>query len=259
MTEHGGEPVGLGDALQALALTNYGHFTSMRVERGRVRGLSLHLDRLVRDCRAVFDTRLDPERVREHIRRTVPREGSCVARVTVFDPALSPARIEPDARPHVLVTTSPAVDGPSTPLRVRTVTHTRDMPEVKNTGLFGSLRHRREARRAGFDDVLFVDGRGRVREGGTWNIGFIEGDRVVWPEADCLEGVTMRLLQRLHDDSTTAPVTLADAARFDAAFATNAVVGVRPVAALDDLVLPDSHPLIDELRDRYTALPGDPI
>lgn len=32
-----------------------GHFTSMRVEHQRVRGPSLHLDRLVRDCRRVFD------------------------------------------------------------------------------------------------------------------------------------------------------------------------------------------------------------
>ncbi|GAA2468264.1 aminotransferase class IV family protein [Streptomyces macrosporus] len=259
MAEHSGEPVGLNDALQALALTNYGHFTSMRVEQGRVRGLSLHLDRLVRDCRAVFDTRLDPDRVREHIRRTAPLDGTSVVRVTVFDPALGPGHIDRDAHPHVLVTTSPAGAAPATPLRVRSVAYTRDMPEVKNVGLFGSLRHRREARRAGFDDVLFVDGRGRVCEGGTWNIGFVKGDRVVWPEADCLVGVTMRLLQRLHEDSVTAPVTLADAAGFDAAFATNAVVGVRPVGALDDLSFPATHPLIDGLRDRYTALPGEPI
>ncbi|MFP8884631.1 hypothetical protein [Streptomyces mangrovi] len=39
MAELNGEPVD-PDVLQILALTNYGHLTPMRVEQGRVRGLS---------------------------------------------------------------------------------------------------------------------------------------------------------------------------------------------------------------------------
>src|SRR6266540_2864338 len=42
-----GRPVDPAE-LATLALYNYGHFTSMRVDAGRVRGLTLHLDRLVR-------------------------------------------------------------------------------------------------------------------------------------------------------------------------------------------------------------------
>ena len=41
-----GKPV-TSDALLTLALTNYAHFTSMRVDDQRVRGLALHMDRLV--------------------------------------------------------------------------------------------------------------------------------------------------------------------------------------------------------------------
>lgn len=40
-----GEQITADDAL-TLGLTGYGHFTSMRVELGAVRGLRLHLDRL---------------------------------------------------------------------------------------------------------------------------------------------------------------------------------------------------------------------
>ncbi|MFH0243201.1 aminotransferase class IV family protein [Streptomyces sp. HK10] len=255
MAELNGEPVG-PDALQALALTNYGHFTSVRVEQGRVRGLSLHLDRLVRDCRAVFDTDLDPERVLEFVRRAAPRTGACVVRVTVFDPALDLGRIGSDAHPHVLVTTRAAGSLPLPPLRVRSAVYTRDMPEVKSVGLFGALRHRRAAQRAGFDDALFVDGRSMISEGGTWNIGFVRGGQVVWPEAECLAGTTMRLLQQVHT-SVSAPVGLADVTGFDAAFATNAAIGVRAISRLDDLPLPDTHPLIEELRKEYTEVPGD--
>lgn len=38
-----------------LVLYNYGHFTTMRVDAGRVRGLPLRLCRLVNDCHAELD------------------------------------------------------------------------------------------------------------------------------------------------------------------------------------------------------------
>jgi branched-subunit amino acid aminotransferase/4-amino-4-deoxychorismate lyase len=255
MAELNGDPV-RPEELQALALTNYGHFTTMRVEEGRVRGLSLHLDRLVRDCRAVFGTGLDVDRVREFARRAVPASGAGVVRVTVFDPGLELGHIGADAHPHVLVTARAAGSLPLPPLRVRSVVHTRDMPAVKSVGLFGSLRHRRDAERAGYDDALFVDGRSLVSEGGTWNVGFVTGDEVVWPDAECLAGTTMELLRQLHA-GTTAPVGLADVAGFDAAFATNAAIGVRAVSAVDARALPATHPVLERLRTAYTALPGD--
>lgn len=85
-----GAPVGV-DQLAALALAPYGHFTTMLVDGGRVRGLALHLDRLVRDCRALFDADLDPAHVCDLVRRAVPATGRCATWVTVFDPALQDA------------------------------------------------------------------------------------------------------------------------------------------------------------------------
>lgn len=255
MAELNGVPVGL-DELQTLALTNYGHFTSMRVEDGRVRGLSLHLARLARDCRAVFGTELDTERVRELARRVAPAGGVAVVRVTVFDPALEVGHIGGAAEPRVLVTVRPAGELPMGALRARSVAYVRDAPEIKSVGLFGSLRQRRAAQQAGFDDALFVDAGGRVSEGGTWNIGFVRGGEVVWPEADCLVGTTMELVKQVHA-CTTAPVEPAEVAGFDAAFATNVAYGVRAVSGVDAVALPGSHPVIDLLHGRYMAIPGD--
>jgi branched-subunit amino acid aminotransferase/4-amino-4-deoxychorismate lyase len=88
MAELNGLPAS-AEARQALGLANYGHFTSMRVEDQRIRGLSRHLDRLTHDCRALFDADLDRERVRELIRHAVAGEqGSFIVRVTIFDPNL---------------------------------------------------------------------------------------------------------------------------------------------------------------------------
>ena len=59
---NGREP-GIGE-LASLAQLNYGHFTSFRMDDGKVRGLGLHLQRLVDATRTLFGTELDSDRVR---------------------------------------------------------------------------------------------------------------------------------------------------------------------------------------------------
>ncbi|MFJ2597156.1 aminotransferase class IV [Streptomyces erythrochromogenes] len=253
-----GSPVGLAD-MQALALTNYGHFTTMVVEDGAVRGLALHLDRLIGDCRTVFGAELDPEWVRECVRREVGgHAGRRTVRVTVFDPGLDLAAPECEARPRVLVTARPTGGAaqPLPALRVQRLAYHRDAPAVKHVALFGQLRLRRSARLAGFDDVLFTSADGMVSEGSTWNVGFVDAaGTVVWPEADVLPGVTMRLLQSVHGGHVTAPVTDGLLRSMRAAFATNTAIGVRSVASVDDVVFRTDDPVVTALREAYASVP----
>jgi branched-subunit amino acid aminotransferase/4-amino-4-deoxychorismate lyase len=108
--------------------------------------------------------------------------------------------------------------------------------------------------------VLFVDDRSRIYEGATWSIGFVDGDRLVWPDAECLPGVTMALLKALDGpQSTTAEIGLASAASFPAAFVTNAAVGVRPVQLIDHIRYDADAELIRELREAYLAIPGEDL
>ena len=240
----------------ALALVNYGHYTSMRVDGQRVQGLTLHLQRLMRDCLRIFDADLDPDRVRHLVRRTLGGSaGSVVVRVTVFDPDLGLGHPGADAEPQLLVTTRPAASAPLPALRLQSAQHCRDLPEVKHVGLFGALRWRRVAQRNGFHDALFTDAAAAISEATTSNIGVVDGDRIVWPQADCLHGVTMSLInQAEHGHASTAPVTLSDLASADAVFATNAAVGVRSVRAVDGVQWPDEHPMLDILRRRYADI-----
>ncbi|WP_322754034.1 aminotransferase class IV family protein [Frankia sp. Cas3] len=259
MMELDGVPVG-PDELAALALTNYGHFTSMRMDNHRVRGLSLHLDRLVHDCRAVFGADLDPQKVRDLARRASCGEtGSFMIRITIFDPAFEIGNPAAAAEPRVLVTTRPPTVRPLPALRLRSVRYCRDMPTVKHVGLFGSLRHRRDAQLGGLDDAVFTDMGSFVSEGATWNIGFFDGDRVVWPDADCLTGVTMTLLKRVHERTVTAPLRLTAIRDMQAAFATNAAIGVRAISAIDDIETVGDHPIIQLLRKEYLDIPGEPL
>ena len=254
MAELNGRPVERAQ-LQALALTNYGHFTTMRVEDGGVRGLSLHLDRLRTDCRALFDAEIDVDRVRACARRALAGASPAVVRVTVFDPELQLGDPGADAHPNILVTTRAATSAAPPPLSLGSARYVREMPEVKHVGLFGPLRHRRAAQRAGFDDALFVDAAGRICEAATSNLGFVDGDRVLWPSGQQLPGVTQRLLDQLPgQETTTAELALPAAARAEAVFATNAAVGVRPVRAIDDHRWPEQHPVLDRLQEQYAAI-----
>lgn len=260
------------DELAALAFGNYGHFTSMRVDNVRVRGFTWHLDRLVADCRTVFGADLDRGRVRDLVRRVAASSPSpALVRVTIFAPDLDITRPANRYAPRVLVTTRPAPAlGALAPLRLRSAVHRRDLATVKHTGLFATVHHRRVAQQAGFDDVAFVDEGARVLEGATWNLGFVtrneadEADEaILWPEGDCLPGVTARLLTQilptLDVPSTTAPTRLADLGRAAAAFATNSSVGVRAIRSIDATTFPDDDALITRLQRAYLSIEPEAI
>jgi branched-subunit amino acid aminotransferase/4-amino-4-deoxychorismate lyase len=243
-------------AIESLALTNYGHFTTMRVEDGRVRGLARHLDRLVRDCAMLFGADLSADHVRERVRHAVAGADTAqTVRVTVFDPALRLSRPAAPAEPRVLVTTRAATPQRLPALRVRATPYIRDLPAVKHTGLFGPLHQRRRAQLAGYDDAVFTDADGRITEGVTWNIGFFDGESLILPMADVLPGVTMALLRDAHDGPVRVePVGPSRLADMELAFATNAAGGIRAISSIDRIVWPAEHPVLDVLRAEYAGV-----
>ena len=246
------------DVVQALGLTNYGHFTSMRVEDGRVRGLSLHLERLVRDCRALFAADLDPDRVRRLVADAVRgRSGAFVVRVTVFDPSLDLGHPGATLTPRIGITFRPAAAAALPPLRLGSRQYRRDLPAVKHVGLFGPLRERRAAQLAGYDDALLVS-REQVLEGPTWNIGLYDGQSFVWPDGEVLPGVTMTLLQQ-RQPHKTVPVYVDALDAFQAAFATNTSIGIRPIRAIDKVEFQVDHPIYEVLRAAYAAVQLDSL
>lgn len=258
-----GRPVDV-DELGALALVNYGHFTSMIVDGTRVRGLDLHVVRLVHDCRAIFGVDLDPDRVRALARKVAESaQTPAVMRITVFDPDLGLGHPGSDAHPRVLISLREAGAVPPPPVRLRSVQYTRDLPLVKHVGLLGTIYHRRQAQLDGYDDVLFLRADGTISEGATWNIAFVQDGRVTWPAAECLPGVTQCLLddamKRLGIEIRTEPVRLTDLSDSSAAFIANAAVGLRPVHSIDGTDLATADALVTALRDEYEAIEGQPL
>ncbi|GAA3062989.1 aminotransferase class IV [Actinokineospora globicatena] len=252
------------DIPASLALVNYGHFTSMLLTAGRARGLARHLERLNRDAWIVFGQGLDEGTVRQAIRAAVDGKIEPLAvRVTVHAPGFDPRKPEADVEPEVVVTTSapPQVGGP---LKVRTAGYQRDLPQVKHVGTFGLFYQRRLARRAGFDDVLFIGGDGQVSEGSTWNVCFLDEDgTLVIPTAPALPGIALGLIQsglaRTGAQVQARPVQASELPSFRAAFATNALAPVRPISHVDEVEYKVDEDATARLTRAYESTAGERV
>ncbi|MFC3450566.1 aminotransferase class IV family protein [Amycolatopsis speibonae] len=241
----------------------YGHFTAMQVRDGKVRGLDVHLHRLVTSTRRMFASELDTEAVRGYVRQAVQGEDALSVRVLIFSRALDWSDPGAPAAPDVLVRTGPPKEHELTPLRLRSVRYERVLPEVKHVGTFGLVHHSREAMMAGYDDALFVDYQGRVSEASIWNVGFLDGRTVVWPQAPVLDGITQQLIRRgltRHGiPQETREVRPAELPGFDAMFLANSESVGWPVASVDDVVLPFAPETGRILTEAYESNPWDEI
>jgi len=226
------------DDLRALALVNYGHFTSMQVCDGAVRGLGLHLQRLQQATRELFGSALDLDQVRGWMRDALDGiHGGASMRVTVFSRVLDRDHLLEPAAPDVLVSVAPARTIRADPLQVRSARYQREAPHIKHVGTFALFHQKRLAQAAGFDDALFVDAGGAIAEGSIWNVGFFDGTRVTWPDAPALQGISMQLLQdglrRRGVPMQVRRVELAEVAHFRSAFFTNTSRTAVPLSRID--------------------------
>jgi branched-subunit amino acid aminotransferase/4-amino-4-deoxychorismate lyase len=254
------------EQLTVPAVMNYGHFTSMQVRDGSVRGLDAHLHRLSEGTRTLFGTELDAAAVREYLRHAVAGEEAVTARVTIL--ARPPwSDVTAPAEPDVLVTLrAPSAAGGGA-VRLRSVRYERELPEVKHVGTFGLIQHARAAKLAGFDDALFVTSTaGRdclVSEASIWNVGFFDGSSLLWPRAPMLDGVTQQLLRRGLDrlgvPSITRPLPLTQALRQRSAFLCNSGDPGRPIAEIDGSALTVDPDLTTLLTRAYETNPLDVI
>src|SRR5262249_41102812 len=137
--------------------------SALRVRDGGVRGLELHIDRIVAATHELFGVALTRERVRNCLRHAVGgRAGEWSVRVNVFSRALDRDRPAAAAAPDILVSVAPAVASGSSPLSVKSFAFTRTLAHVKHVGTFPLFHYRRLAQQAGCDDAVFVDADGAL-------------------------------------------------------------------------------------------------
>jgi 4-amino-4-deoxychorismate lyase len=246
--------------MQRLATRNYGHYTSMQVRDGRVRGLALHMARLDDGNEEFFGARMDvtdEHRVRELIRHALAGERNASVRAG-FVPGAE------GTPPDVLVSVGePVSDLPDSPLRVRTQMYEREWPEQKHAATMGLTVAVRQARAAGYDDALFTGPDDRIREGTTWNVAFWDGTQVIWPRAPMLKGVTMVLLQIAMTMNSTPwtmrPVERGELPDLLAAAAANSIHPARRIGSIDGVKFPEGDRLAEVLTAAWDTVPTDEI
>lgn len=242
------------EALHQAAAWGFGHYTSMQVRGRAVAGLDLHLTRLREASAELFpDDPAPPDgTIIELISHALRDERDASVRVTVL-PAMD-----------VMVSVSaPAADIARPPLRVRTVRFERDLPHLKHRGTLAQTHLALEARRAGFDDVLFVGPGDLISEGSVWNAVFWDGDQVVWPHAPMLAGITMQVLRRtltsLDIPQITRPISLRETSGLPAAAATNSHLPDQAIQSIDKINFPSYGHLTSILRKGWNEVPWQAI
>ena len=249
--------------LRYLAIVNYGAYTSFRIEDAVVRGLDLHLARLDASAIELFGEAVGEDRLRALMRRALGDRSEAWLRVSLFSREILPRSPSARGRPSVMTVVSPSPPPLAGRMRLQARTYVRDDAHLKHTATFPLIRARRVAREAGFDDALFADADGLISEGSLWNIGFLSGDTVSWPEAPMLEGVAQALISRglaaVGLTERHAPVRLTDLAAFDAAFLCNSATPACPIAAIGDHVFGAAPDRIDRLARAWSSNRPQPI
>ncbi|WP_029415674.1 aminotransferase class IV [Brevundimonas bacteroides] len=251
------------DDLTYFATTNYGAYTSFRVEAGGVRGLDLHLARLDASASALFGDLLPEDDVRGFMRTALGDQTDAWLRIGLFSPDIWARTPDVVVRPRVLTTVSPPPPPLASAMRLRPQTHARLLPEHKHTATIEAIHARRTARKAGFDDALYVNGDGLISEGSLWNIGLLSGGTVVWPQAPMLAGVAQALIaQGLTGQgmkAETRPIRISDLSAFDGAFICNSATPACAVTAIGDVAFNVDEARLNRLRAAWASAPLQPI
>jgi branched-subunit amino acid aminotransferase/4-amino-4-deoxychorismate lyase len=244
------------EEIWSLDLSTDGHFTAMQVRDRRTLGLDFHLVRLDDATRALFGLGLDGDRVRRYIRHALTDAiANASVRVNVFRP-------DPAGDVSVMVSVRPPAPEPSQAQSLQAVEYRRPLAHVKRAHGFGQSYFGELAHANGFDEALLVGSDGVISEGSITNIGFLDGDAIVWPDAPALRGVMMQVLQRELDHANVAwryaTVRVSDLASFDGAFVTNSH-GMATVARIADMTLPTDAELMRTATRLLAAASSDVI
>lgn len=222
----------------AAVLHGDAYFETLRTYHGRPALLAQHLARLeAATSSAGFPDAPSPAMLEDEVAAAINEfsEGEVVVRVTVsrgvreFGFSTEPETTTRIVTAHLLTTTSA---GPDAALTLAEVPGYAYPHKSSNYQLQAALL--REAREAGFDEVLIADA-GVVIEGATSNVFLLNGDELATPELGrCLPGVTRQAVIDLAPTIGLTPVerevSVDELAGADGVFICNSLIELRTAA-----------------------------
>src|SRR3546814_16420424 len=143
-------------------MRNHGHFTTMQVRDGAVRGLDLHLAWLREATAELFDVAFDDARATGGLRQAlgIAGSGDCTARVTVcareFERAAQASQPLAAGDLDVIVALTPTREPSPEPMRAASFVHDAALPPLKQLRPFAQFPPARQPRGRGFHTVTFA-------------------------------------------------------------------------------------------------------
>lgn len=256
-------------ALDAGFRSGWGVFETLRAHGTATLALDAHLARLAEGARRLRIP-VDLPEVRRVLgdrlaeRRAFP---DVVVRITLtagpVDGDAWPAI--PTGRPTLAITLHPAPALPLPPVAAACVTAQRWPADIKTTSYVASILATEEARAAGADVAVLVDG-DELLETAEGNLLALVDGVLVTPPADgrllpgVLRGLILEEASRAGFEVREAPLRRDGVRRADVLLVTSAVAEVRTIHTLDDARIAGSghrseplHPLVATLRTRLAA------
>ncbi len=131
--------------------------------------------------------------------------------------------------------------------------------QAKSSFLYGpNVMSKTAAEKAGFDDALSLDERGRIMEGTGANIFFVKGDCLFTPVPDYfLNGITRQRIIALAKERGVKvyeqDIFLKDLSSMDEAFLTGTAYEVSPIQRIGDVHF-KKQTIANQLRDDYLSV-----
>lgn len=208
-----------------------GAFEVMRLYSGRPFALEEHLARLARSCaglRLEFDAAALRAELAALLEQAGPVEG--LLRIVLTRGGRRIALVEP--LPH------------HAPIaRVATIRYApnRVTDGLKTLSYAANMLARRLAVEQGYDEALLVTPHGRVLEGPTWSFFWVRDGRLFTPPlTDRILGSITRARVIAVAGAIEEVCTLDDLSGAEEAFIASTIREVLPIAAIDDLTLPQA-------------------
>ena len=251
----------------SLALYGYACFTSFLVENEKVKGLQLHLERLINDSFDIFGQSPEKNDILKNISAFLDHQEANYyggIRVTIFPANFSLANPGDVNAFNILVTGRKAEKTTLSPINIATIEAKRTYPLQKTSNMIANLKARSEAQSKGAQDAVMLHD-GIITEGATWNIFFGSGNNLVTPsiQSEILPGITRKLLIEAAFAANykiiESEITITDIEKYQYCFITNALIGLRPVLRINNMVYDTQNPNIKDLQQKFADMANENI
>jgi branched-chain amino acid aminotransferase len=256
-----------------LAFTRgYAAFETLRTYQGVPFLLDAHLDRLERSC-SILSLNLPNSRaeIAGAIHATIAANGFPESVVRIYLTGGDSPGFLPVGRERLMVFADPlrvyAARQYSEGIAIMTTRLNRSIPLAKSTDYLAAVRETIRARKAGFDEVAFLDPEFNLLEGTTFSVVAVMGRELLTAQDEVLRGITVEHTLSLAEQQgltvRRAPISQREIAQADEIFITSTTRELIPVARIDGQIIGRElpGPITRQLHECYRqsanlAMPG---